>query len=312
MFDVTGLIPIKLQKRNGFQGYWYVHPSDPTTCLARTCSVCHETKSADNFKPDKNVTCKLFSRCNPCDKTYKAKWDQENGAESHKKNRERHKARTTDQIAEDQARLRPDGMKRCYKCAEDLPVTLYSTSIGNPDGLTSMCRICDNLYNQENVAQRKARTPQEVAAARAAIRPEGAKWCYKCKADHSLTSFYNDISEPDGLAQVCSDCMKAYQDEYHKKEFEDYWQANGIPLTCYVCGAPYEHNDHVIPSILGGTDDPENRLPMCAHHNTSKNGTPLLQWLRAQHPERVEEVMTRVLSYGVDPFTSKDIWVRIA
>ena len=84
-----------------------------------------------------------------------------------------------------------------------------------------------------------------------------------------------------------------------------------IPLECYVCEGPYEHSDHVIPAVLEGSNEPENLLPMCAYCNVSKNGTPLLKWLRDKHPEKVEDVMTRLRNdYKVLPYTKQDIvWV---
>lgn len=40
---------------------------------------------------------------------------------------------------------------------------------------------------------------------------------------------------------------------------------------CWMCGGPYEHLDHVIPVVRGGSDWPANLRPACARCNLSKN-----------------------------------------
>ena len=66
---------------------------------------------------------------------------------------------------------------------------------------------------------------------------------------------------------------------------------------CYVCGAPYEHIDHVIAVAKGGSNWPANLRPICGHCNSSK-GDKLLsvmaitrdynsgfsEWLNSEHP----------------------------
>jgi hypothetical protein len=61
--------------------------------------------------------------------------------------RARRNARTMDDIAADQARLRPDGLKWCKKRAahdEPSPLAEFSNERGNADGLRSLCKLCDN------------------------------------------------------------------------------------------------------------------------------------------------------------------------
>jgi 5-methylcytosine-specific restriction endonuclease McrA len=64
-----------------------------------------------------------------------------------KKIRQQRTSRTPEDVAADQRRLRPDGLKWCKKRAEhDRPIPLASFSIerGNADGLRSLCKLCDN------------------------------------------------------------------------------------------------------------------------------------------------------------------------
>lgn len=52
---------------------------------------------------------------------------------------------------------------------------------------------------------------------------------------------------------------------------------------CWMCGGPYEHLDHVIPVVRGGTNWPANLRPACADCNHRK-GSNLPAFLQ---PERV-------------------------
>lgn len=53
---------------------------------------------------------------------------------------------------------------------------------------------------------------------------------------------------------------------------------------CYVCSAPAEHLDHVVPLALGGEHVYENLRPACADCNLSKGPKLLEDWL----PGRLE------------------------
>lgn len=56
--------------------------------------------------------------------------------------RKRLKERTPEQVAQDQARLRPDGVKVCSKCRAALPLDAFYRHLIAADGLTSRCRKC--------------------------------------------------------------------------------------------------------------------------------------------------------------------------
>lgn len=58
---------------------------------------------------------------------------------------------------------------------------------------------------------------------------------------------------------------------------ETQWQAR-LALwgwRCYLCGAPWEHMDHVIPVALGGSNWPANLRPICASCNSRKGSKRL-------------------------------------
>ena len=55
----------------------------------------------------------------------------------------------------------------------------------------------------------------------------------------------------------------------------------GLPCSIAGCGRPGTTVDHVHPLRLGGSHDPDNLRPLCAHHNSVLGGRLVAQ-LRAQ------------------------------
>jgi hypothetical protein len=51
--------------------------------------------------------------------------------------------------------------------------------------------------------------------------------------------------------------------------------------VCQYCGSsePPLHCDHVVPVVLGGSDDPSNLTTACKLCNLSKGGRPLSKWM---------------------------------
>lgn len=65
----------------------------------------------------------------------------------------------------------------------------------------------------------------------------------------------------------------------------------------------------MVPRALEGKDTMDNKLPSCFKCNRGHNGKhnkPLLKWLQEHRPGEAHSVLTRVLSYGVSPWTYLD------
>jgi 5-methylcytosine-specific restriction endonuclease McrA len=69
---------------------------------------------------------------------------------------------------------------------------------------------------------------------------------------------------------------------------------------CYVCAAPFDHLEHVVPLASGGMHTAGNVRPACAPCNTSKGAAALEEWL----PRRLEVLV----GYGV---TSPEAVARV-
>jgi 5-methylcytosine-specific restriction endonuclease McrA len=55
----------------------------------------------------------------------------------------RNATRSDEEILAAQRSLRPDGLKTCRKCREDLPLAAFSVDRSKADGLHKVCRACD-------------------------------------------------------------------------------------------------------------------------------------------------------------------------
>lgn len=149
----------------------------------------------------------------------------------------------------------------------------------------------------------KSRSDEDITKTQEKLYPDNIKSCKRCQADKDITEFRPLKNTTDVLTRYCAACENDKDRIRGKKKYESHWKANNIPFECYICQGPYEQSDHVYPSILGGSDEPHNRLPICAYHNGSKNGTPLETWLSAKHPELLYDVMKRVTEeYNIWPY----------
>lgn len=211
--------------------------------------------------------------------------------------------------------------KTCSFCHDILDIKEFNKNSAKKYGVASACRTCMSKYNKQwattptdsgnSVGSRryetrretnKNRTEEEVAQDQRRLRPKGTKKCTSCRHEKSLEMYYSSSNYEDGLQYKCKECTVASR----SKKYEKYWESKNIPLVCYICQEPYAHSDHVVPLSLYGPDSLDNRLPMCGYHNNSKNGSPLLKWLTTHHPDKIYEVLDRVLSYGVSPWTYLD------
>lgn len=215
--------------------------------------------------------------------------------------------------------------KHCSVCKEILPASSFTK--GGQMGLNSNCRSCGKViarayrktvsergsrpsqseYHRRRREKNYARSDEEIREDQRVKRPTGTKMCRACRVEQPLAQYSVDRSRGDGLVELCKPCAAVRNADYRTRPYLEYWISKGIPLECYVCGGEWvegHHSDHVIPESLGGPDDPHNRLPLCPNHNTSKNGSPLSDWVAANFEEHeAHEIMHRVVNmYGVWPY----------
>lgn len=93
-----------------------------------------------------------------------------------------------------------------------------------------------------------------------------AKWCNSCQSYLSLDAFHKCAGKRGGVSALCKKCRLS-RDRRHKR-------FDGIATNCYYCGRELHEGqattDHVIPRVMGGTDDSSNLVPACLTCNTTK------------------------------------------
>lgn len=290
MFDVSGLTEVKMQKYLGVQSKYYTDSTG--TVVAKSCRSCSLVLDRSEFRKGAAVG-GLNTICRTCTQSEARDLS----------------SRSENDLQRIQANLYPSGEKICPQCNDSLGLHLFHTNRSTRDGLQVYCISCiksnkigrgDNGACRRSADRRKSRTTDEVARDRKILRPYGVKLCSKCGIDKPFSSFYSVRGNPDGLHYRCIECAKLGKSATFGLSLHKYWAEIGAPLECYVCGGPYMHADHVVASRLGGTDDPQNRLPICQPCNSSKWMHPLEEWLRWRHPDIADEVLHRVtVLYGM-------------
>lgn len=300
MIDVSGLTEVKMKKHKGKQGRYFLDVDNQV--VAKTCYKCSEILLASSFTKGNSVG-KLHSNCRGCLRATESDISNRSGKE----------------LEEYRHKKYPKGLKFCNPCSSYKPLSVFSTDRKKLDGLQSRCRDCQASYSREygiiaddhgvtnyrKTSQRhintlKHRTPEEVLIDRRRLHPDGLKSCYRCDHSKPFSDFYTSMSEPDGLTYTCIVCQKAEKYDRNRKKLIDYWKKNSIPLVCYICDGPWEHADHVIAFSRGGSDAPDNRLPICKSCNSSKWKHPLGFWLLRSYPEKVDKIIHKVtVVYGM-------------
>lgn len=251
MIDLSDLVaePMGKTRRRDFEAYRYY--STDGILIYKTCTKCGKVRSSSDFSKNSRTKDKLFNFCILCARDNADSWYNNNkdsvvyDAEKSKARgdlyRTKNRNRTTEEILEDQKRLRPDGTKKCSECGLVKYLSEYPTSLHRADGLRRMCRPCKN----------------SITIATKQLKPV------------------------------------------------KYWKQNNIPLECYICGGDYEDAEHVVPKSLGGSNNMTNILPSCVECNRGSRGkwnNSLEEWLNGRTDLDTQDVLDRVVSYGVDPY----------
>ena len=283
----------------------------------KKCSTCGTEKTLDEFYQNKSNASVVASMCIECTKGYATSRTQklvEEDPDYYKKTYQKYKDiwkdRTREELMEARSQSFPEGTKECRRCKKLKSIERFSVVPSVSNATASTCKDCINRYRRDNEdpdkrrqyerktkSKRKARTTRQLKEIQERLYPEGTKECKKCRETLPLRKFIRDAYTTDGLRRNCNRCRS----RKHKDRCESHWRSHNIPFECYICQGPYEHSDHVIPTTLGGSDEPTNRLPICAYHNGSKNGNLLEDWLASKHHDIMAEVLDKVMNvYNVE------------
>lgn len=120
------------------------------------------------------------------------------------------------------------GQKQCTKCKQWKDETEFSKNIYSPDGLNTVCKLCDKT--------RAAifRKPRELYSYEM-YNEQGQKQCSKCKQWRSVDSFCKCTANKDGLSNCCKQCQHEYDIKRRGNYTPNYLQHNDGKKFCLTC-----------------------------------------------------------------------------
>lgn len=143
--------------------------------------------------------------------------------------------------------------------------------IKNGDGLQGFCKVCSKRrrtarLNKEK-EEKKNKTPEEIYALYIKKYSINTKRCSRCKKDKSLCDFTLSIGMECGLHNTCKLCLS------------EYGSSVGDRWIIYMPDGNYkynkqdkkEHDDHIFPLSLGGSNEKINHQLLSSIENLKKS-----------------------------------------
>lgn len=144
---LKGLDIVPARRYKGWQGARFYQPDGKLA--GKICPDCREAKTVRSFSRNSGHPDGLSTYCNLCgykrnDEYLKSRLeeDHEYRRNASKKSYKKYFSRTEEEIRIDRTNLRPDGLKRCRVCREDLEFSEYYVGKGQPDGRALDCKGC--------------------------------------------------------------------------------------------------------------------------------------------------------------------------
>lgn len=100
----------------------------------------------------------------------------------------------------------PEGFRRCSKCKEIKPESLFYKDSNSKTGYQHKCKVCSNIARKQR--NQKYLKPKEVL-------PDGFKKCKKCNQLYPLSEFR--LSNNGVYHSPCKRCIKLYKQENQDK-----------------------------------------------------------------------------------------------
>jgi len=183
--------------------------------------------------------------------------------------------------------------KRCTKCKEVKVVSEFHRCSKNGDGLKCRCKDCRAEYARDymatyNPAYYKVHREEIKAAANHYYKENTEQVCERMR-DYCREYAEDNRSRALRWAKDNRERFRENQRAYRHRR-----RSNGGSHTveewlalcatydgkCARCGAEEQTLDHIVPVLLGGSNDIENIQPLCRSCNSSK-GAKVLDYRRS-------------------------------
>jgi hypothetical protein len=112
-----------------------MHGEDLTTATKKCHGHCGKTLRLDDYHACARYRDGLATQCRTC------------GNMTGREQGKRHLDRSDEEILDSRKRMRPNAVKRCGGCKEQMSIDRFYTSRSEPDGLTKRCKTCIDREN---------------------------------------------------------------------------------------------------------------------------------------------------------------------
>jgi 5-methylcytosine-specific restriction endonuclease McrA len=163
-------------------------------------------------------------------------------------------------------------------CKKDLPTDQFGFDGSRKNYCKSRCKTCEPIYQREyrarNAEKKKAYDKEHYQNNRERIlegRSEYREWNRELLSQKS-SEYFADNKERHAYHRKL---RRARLAEVLRIPFTDQELAQKMSMwgnKCYLCGGPYEEEDHVKPLCKGGPEILANLRPICKSCNCSKGG----------------------------------------
>jgi len=156
------------------------------------------------------------------------------------------------------------------------------------NGLQGHCKVCSSRYRaariKTQIDKKKGKTSEEIHALYVTDYGIHTKKCSRCQIDKSLNDFNLSIRMESGLHNMCKVCSY------------EYGSSVGNRWIIYMPDGNYtykkqekdEHDDHIFPLSLGGSNEKINHQLLSSTENLKKSNDI--------HFETVEDIPPELLS----------------
>ena len=165
--------------------------------IGKICTKCDIWKPLDNFSKQATGRFGRTSQCKECRKIALRKW------------------RAKVRVIPEYEMLYAQGLRRCTKCEQVLPLIEFTKNKRGRYGYDFYCRNCKHQYYR----QRNPLSPQIIE--RNTLGEQGLKRCTECSQIKPLTEFRRAAKGSYGRASKCKTCRAIYSHDYHRKHHSE-------------------------------------------------------------------------------------------
>jgi hypothetical protein len=142
----------------------------------------------------------------------------------------------------------------------------------NGDGLQGFCRQCSKRRRQARILKEKVekqdKTPEEIYALYTQKYGMNVKKCSRCELDKELCQFNLSIGMECGLHNVCRICSYVYGSSVGDRSII---YMPDDPNYKYKKDQSEQHDDHIFPLSLGGSNNVINHQLLSSAENLRKS-----------------------------------------